>query len=91
MFTILIIICLLQLWLIFGKCDEFKDVRVPLIKAMVLVFGLIFFNTELLSALSLLTFRGIFSLWLLENLSCSGILYYMSDPEKPITACFKLV
>lgn len=76
MFSILILFALIQLWLIFAGFEDFKEFRLPSIKAAITLFGLIFFNTEILSAFNAISSQNIILLWLAENLFLSGAIIF---------------
>jgi hypothetical protein len=76
MFLILIVLGLLQLWLIFAGKSNFEEIRLAFVKASVLIFALIFLNTEILSALSAVNSFNLGLFWIAENLLCLGFLFF---------------
>ena len=82
MFSLLIIICLLQLWLVLLMSNGFTNLRLCFIKAAILVFALIAFNTEILSLFNGINARNVTCFWLTENLSLSGMLLFQKRDNK---------
>jgi hypothetical protein len=82
MFSLLIVFCLLQLWLIFIVKSHFAQIRLSLVKAAIFIFVLIFFNTELLSYFKAVNFSGLTGLWIAENLGLAGVLFVQSRNQQ---------
>lgn len=76
MFSLLIIICLIQLWLVFLQSNNFTGLRLCFVKAGILIFALIAVNTEMLSLFNGLNARNVICFWLTENLCLFGVLLF---------------
>lgn len=74
MFLLLINICLILLWLVFLRANNFTNLRLCFVKAAVSTFALIAFNTEILSLINGLNSRNVICLWLAENFCFFGLL-----------------
>lgn len=82
MFLLLIIVCLIQLWVVFLRSNNFTELRLCFIKAIASTFALIAFNTESLSLLNGINSRNVICLWLAENLCFFGVLLLQNQNDK---------
>lgn len=76
MFSLLIVICLIELWLVFLRAKDFTELRLCFVKAAVLIFAIIAFNTETLSLFNALNERNVICFWLAESLCFFGLLLF---------------
>ena len=82
MFSLLIIICLIQLWLVFLWANDFIELRLCFLKATISIFALFAFNTEILSLFGCINVRTVTYLWLTEIFCFFGILLFQNRNDK---------
>ena len=78
MFSLLIILCLIQLWFIFLRSNNFIELRLCFVKAIVSIFALFAFNTEILSLFSGINTRNVTYLWIAESFCFFGKLLFQN-------------
>ncbi len=84
MFSLLIIICLIQLWLLFLYSDKFTELRLCLVKAIVSIFALFAFNTEILSFFGGINGRNVKYIWFTENFCFFGLLLFQTQKNNTV-------
>ena len=84
MFSLLIIICLIQLWLLFLYSSKFTELRLCLVKAIVSIFALFAFNTEILSFFGGINGRNVKYIWFAETFCFFGLLLFQTQKNNTV-------